>query len=87
MNMDVPPPDPRFYPILKEYSEGKISSPDAATEIQALGIPGFEDPSASEVILWAKAAGYGIPSPTEEEARREAAEILRRTRGDREESP
>ena len=43
-----------------------------------MGIPQFDDPSASEVILWAKAAGFGIPSPSREEAEAEAEAALRR---------
>lgn len=72
-------PDERIYPILRRYSEGAISAYDAACDIQDLGIPGYDDPSASEVVLWSKMAGFGIPSPTEEGATAEAAEILRRT--------
>ena len=75
---EVPPPDPRFYPILERYSRGELSAYDAACEIQDLKIPEFHDPSASEVVLWSKMAGYGIPAPSEEEARAEADEILRR---------
>jgi len=78
--MRVKPPDPRFHPILERYSRGEVSAYDAACEIQDLGIPGFEDPSASEVVLWSRMTGYGIPTPSEEEARREAEEILRRMR-------
>lgn len=75
----VEPPDPRFHPILERYSRGEVSACDAACEIQDLGIPGFEDPSASEVVLWSRMAGFGIPTPSEEEAHREAEEILRRS--------
>lgn len=78
MTIPVTPPDAKFYPLLKKYSEGGISAMDAAYEIQQLKIPGFEDPSASEVILWAKMAGYGIPSPSKEEAEAEAAEIIKK---------
>jgi len=81
MTISLKPPDARFHPILKKYSEGRISAYDAACEIQDMGLPGFDDPSASEVVLWAKMVGYGIPTPTEEEARHEAAAILRRTTG------
>lgn len=70
------PPDERFYPVLLRYSRGEVSAYDAACDIQELGVPGFEDPSASEVVLWAKLAGFGIPAPTEEEARAEADAIL-----------
>jgi hypothetical protein len=73
------PPDPRFFPILEKYSRGGISAYDAACEIQDLDLSGYDDPSASEVILWAKAAGFGIPHPTEEEARAEADAILERS--------
>ena len=79
MKIPVHPPDERFYPVLKKYSEGRISAYDAACEIQDLGIPGFDDPSASEVVLWAKMTGFGIPTPTRDEAEKEAAEILRRS--------
>ena len=79
MRVPVDPPDERFYPILKKYSEGRISAYDAACEIQDLGIPGFQDPSASEVVLWAKMTGFGIPTPSLEDAEKEAAEILRRS--------
>jgi hypothetical protein len=75
---DVAPPDPRFFPILERYARGEVSAYDAACEIQDLGIPGFHDPSASEVVLWSRVAGFGIPAPSEEEARAEADAILRR---------
>jgi hypothetical protein len=79
--MKVPgtPPDTRFYPILKRYSEGRISAYDAACEIQDMDLPGFGDPSAGDVVMWAKMSGYGIPAPSEDEARREAEEILGRS--------
>jgi hypothetical protein len=72
------PPDERFFPILRRYAAGQVSAYDAACEIQDLTLPGYHDPSASEVVLWAKMAGFGIPTPTEEEAHQEAAEILER---------
>ena len=71
-------PDPRIHPILERYARGDVSAYDAACEVQELGLPGYDDPSASEVILWSRAAGFGIPAPSEEEARREAEEVLRR---------
>ena len=74
------PPDERFYPVLKKYAEGGISAYDAACEIQEMEIPGYHDPSASEVVLWARMAGFGLPTPTEEEARAEAEAILSRYR-------
>ncbi len=70
--------DPRTHPILRRYARGEISAANAAYEIQELGLPGFEDPSASEVILWAIAAGFGIPSSSREEAEAEAERIVRR---------
>ncbi len=76
MKVPIRPPDERFYPVLERYSRGLVSAYDAACEIQDLKIPGFEDPSASEVVLWAKMTGFGIPTPPEEEARAEAARIL-----------
>lgn len=65
-----------FYPILARYAKGEVSAYNAACEIQDLGLPGYHDPSASEVVLWARQTGYGIPSPSEEEARAEADRIL-----------
>jgi hypothetical protein len=62
------PPDERFFPVLERYAAGQVSAYDAACEIQDLKIPGYHDPSASEVVLWARMAGFGIPTPTEEEA-------------------
>jgi hypothetical protein len=78
MTVPIAPPDKKFYPILKKYSEGDISASNAAYEIYEMKIPGFEDPSASEVIIWAKMAGYGIPTPSEEDAKAEAAEFLKK---------
>lgn len=78
MKQSAPPPDERFYPVLERYSRGEVSAYDAACDIQELGIPGFEDPSASEVVLWAKMAGFGIPTPGEDEAQAEADAILAR---------
>ena len=72
--------DRRLYPILERYSRGEIGAADAAFEIQATGLPGFEDPSASEVVLWSIAAGFGVSSPSSEEAAAEADRILRRMR-------
>jgi hypothetical protein len=72
----LPAPDERLHPTLRKYADGQISAYDAACEIQDMRIPGYDDPSASEVILWAVAVGYGIPAPSEEEAREEATRIL-----------
>jgi len=79
MTIKVAAPDKQFFPILKKYSQGRISAYDAACEIQDMNIPGFEDPGASEVIVWAKMAGYGIPAPTREEAQQQADEILKKS--------
>jgi hypothetical protein len=72
------PAHPAFDPILARYARGEVSAYDAACEIQDLGLPGYHDPSASEVVLWAKQTGHGIPSPSEAEARAEADRILER---------
>lgn len=74
------PAHPAFHPILARYARGEVSAYDAACEIQDLGLPGYHDPSASEVVLWAKRTGHGIPTPSEEEARAEADRILGRDR-------
>jgi hypothetical protein len=71
--------DERILDILKKYSEGDMSAADAAYDIQALRIPGFENPSASEVIIWSKDAGFGIPTPSDEEVQEQVARILART--------
>ena len=78
--MDQPeqPPDKKFFHILKQYAAGEISAMNAADNIQQLGLPGYEDPSASEVVLWSKAAGFGIPCPSEAEAQAEANAVLAR---------
>lgn len=81
------PPDERFLPILKRYADGQVSAYDAACEIQDLGIPGYHDPSASEVVHWSKMTGFGIPAPTEEEAQQEAAEILARLNAKKRDNP
>ena len=73
--------DPRILPVLRRYAAGQVSAYDAACDIQELGIPGYEDPSASEVVMWARQTGIGIPAPTEEEAQAEGEAILRRMRG------
>lgn len=80
MTDDRPLPDPRIHPILLRYSQGLVSAYDAACEIQELGLEGYHDPSAGDVVYWARATGIGIPAPSEEEARAEAAEILARFR-------
>lgn len=82
MKVSVQQPDERFRPVLRKYSEGRISAYDAACEIQDLHLPGFDDPSAAEVVLWTRMAGYDLPGPSAEDARREADEILRRLPGD-----
>jgi hypothetical protein len=46
--------------------------------LQAFRLPGFENPSAAEIIVWSKATSFGIPTPTREAAREEAARILAR---------
>jgi hypothetical protein len=72
--------DPRILPVLRRYAAGEVSAYDAACDIQDLRIPGYEDPSASEVVLWARQTGIGLPAPTEEEAQAEADAILLRMR-------
>jgi hypothetical protein len=41
-------------------------------------LPGFENPSASEIIVWSKEADFGIPTPDPEIMRAEVARILAR---------
>jgi hypothetical protein len=53
--------------LLKAYSEGQITAENAAWEIQRLNINGYLNPSVSEVILWSRNAGYGIPNPPDAE--------------------
>lgn len=77
-NTPFPPEDDRFFAILLRYSAGDLSAYNAACEIQELGLPGFDDPSASEVIIWTRDAGLNLPSPTEAEARAEAQRIIDR---------
>lgn len=55
------PDDQQSDAILKVYAAGDISATDAAYDVQALGLPDFENSSASEIIPWPKATGYGIP--------------------------
>ncbi len=52
---------------LKVYSLGQITAENAAWEIQRMNIDGFPNPSVSEVIIWSRNAGYGIPNPPDEE--------------------
>jgi hypothetical protein len=54
-------PDERFLPILKRYSEGKVSAYDAACEIPKPNVPGFDDPGASEVIVGRGWRGTAFP--------------------------
>jgi len=77
---EIPAPDKRIYPILEQYAAGDISASDAAYDIQQLKIPGYEDPSASEVIIWSRMAGFGIPTPSEAEAKEEADRALRKNK-------
>ena len=51
------------------YARGEASAMDAATDIQALGLEGFHDPSASEVVLWGRKAG-SAPRPPRVRRRR-----------------
>lgn len=76
-------PDERIFPILRRYAAGEVSAYDAACDIQALGLPGYHDPSAGDVVVWSRAAGFGIPAPSEEEAHAEARMIIDRLRRDR----
>lgn len=71
-------PDKKFYPVLKKYADGDISASAAADEIYDMKLPGYEDPSAGDVVAWSRLAGYGVPSPDEEDAKAEAAEILKK---------
>ena len=80
-------PDHRINPILLRYSRGLVSAYNAACDIQDLGLPGYEDPSAGDVVFWSKAVGYGIPTPSEEEARAEATGLLLARLNRRRESP
>ncbi len=78
MTTPVTQPDKKFYPVLKKYADGDISASTAADEIYEMKVPGFEDPSPGDVVAWSRLVGYGIPSPTEDEAKAEAAEMLRK---------
>ena len=64
MNMDVPE---LIKTLLKSYSHGDITAENAAWEIQQLNIDGFLNPSVSEVIVWSRQEGYGIPTPSDKE--------------------
>jgi hypothetical protein len=75
-----PPLDLRILPILRKYSAGDISAYDAACEIQDLGLPGLDDPSAGDVVAWIREAGLSLPAPSLEEAEAEARDILARMR-------
>jgi hypothetical protein len=72
------PPDARFFHILKGYAAGEVSASNAAYDIQVMGIPGYEDPSASEVVLWSKMVGYGIPTASRESAEADAERIVQK---------
>ena len=78
MTAPVTQPDRKFYPILKKYADGDISASTAADEIYEMKLPGFEDPAPGDVVAWARLAGFGIPSPSEDDAKAEAAELLRK---------
>ena len=52
---------------LKAYSQGQITAENAAWEIQQMNTDGFLNPSVSEVIIWSRNAGYGIPNPPDSE--------------------
>jgi hypothetical protein len=52
---------------LKAYSQRHITAENAAWEIQQMNVDGFLNPSVSEVIVWSRNAGYGIPNPPDEE--------------------
>lgn len=71
---------PDVLAILERYGRGEVSAYDAACDVQDLGIPGLHDPTAGDVVHWARESGLGPPSPTEEEARAEADTILARMR-------
>jgi hypothetical protein len=75
-----PPLDFRLLPILRKYSSGAVSAYDAACEIQELGLPGYHDPTAGDVVAWVREAGLGPPAATREDAEAEAAAILKRMR-------
>lgn len=77
-----PPLDARLLPVLRKYSAGDLSAYDAACEIQELGLPGYHDPTAGDVVAWMREAGLSLPAPTREEAEAEAAAILKRLRED-----
>lgn len=64
--------------ILQAYAAGDLSAADAAYDLHALALPGLESPSASEIILWSREAGYGIPTPDDETVRAEVAHYFRR---------
>lgn len=77
-------PDERILPILRRYAAGEIPAYDAACEIQDLGLPGYHEPSAGDIVVWSRIAGFGIPTPSGEEAQAEARAILDRLRRQRE---
>ena len=63
---------------LKVYSQGQITTENAAWEIQQMNIDGFLNPSVSEVIIWSRNAGYGIPNPPDEEVAAQVEKAWRR---------
>ena len=70
---------------LRLYASGVLSVSRAAWEIQSLGLPGFQDTAAVDVIRWGIETGIGGPWPSKEEAIaqvRKAAERQRATRKD-----
>lgn len=73
----------KIKPLLKEYSLGHLTAERVAWEIQQLKVKGVENPSVSEVILWSRQLGYGVPDPSDELVAAEVARAMELFNGNR----
>ena len=69
--------------VLKDYVSGNLTASGAAYVLWHDQLTPVPDPSASEVIVWSRECGFGIPIPPESEVVEQvkrAMEMLNRSR-------
>lgn len=62
--------------VLADYVAGNLTASGAAWLLWDRKLTPVPDTSASEVIVWAKECGFGIPIPPEQEVQEQVRKVL-----------
>jgi hypothetical protein len=62
--------------VLADYIHGNLTASAAAWILWHERLTPVPDPSASEVIVWSKQCGFGIPQPSEKEVQEQVKRCL-----------